>query len=281
MMTKTTAYRAALLVTAGLMLSGCTTVHRYFAWLHPHRETLTIKPVELASDTAPTTEDAAGRAYRSAVAAIDARDYGLALDRLQLARQQAPNDVRVLNAMAVVYDKLGRFDLSTRFYAEAEQVAPGSPIVEANLAYSKTLQGEYQAMRSSPVFEAAVTPRAQSADLKSMPRLMAEAAPAPRPMLTVATPLLVGRPLMVVDAAGSLGKAQTVRTQLASRGWSVMNDIRSGEPSKQSRILYPAENRQVALALANTLPFAATLTVCQGDCRGLTLILGENARWAG
>jgi len=277
MTTMNTTWRAALLVTAGLMLSGCTTVHHYFAWLMPHRQTLTIKPFE--TPTGIATEDAADRAYRSAVAAIDARDYGLALDRLQLARQQSPNDVRVLNAMAVVYDKLGRFDLSTRFYAEAEQIAPGSPIVEANLAYSKTLQGEYQAMKSSPVLEAAVTPK--SADLKTMPTLVAEAAPAPKPMLTAATPLLVGRPLMVVDAAGAMSKAQTVRTQLASRGWSVMSDIEEREPSKESRILYPAENRQVALALANTLPFATTLTVCQGDCRGLTLVLGENARWAG
>lgn len=274
-----TAYRAALLVTAGLMLSGCTTVHRYFAWLHPHRETLTIKPFQ--TPTAVATEDAADRAYRAAVAAIDARDYGLALDRLQMARQQAPNDVRVLNAMAVVYDKLGRFDLSTRFYAEAEQVAPGSPVVEANLAYSKALQGQYEAMRTSPVLEAAITPRAQSADLKAMPTLVAEAAPAPRPMLSIATPLLVGRPLMVVDAAGALDKAEVVRTRLAGHGWSVMAQIQRGEPSKESRILYPAENRQVALALANTLPFHAILTVCQGDCRGLTLILGEDARWAG
>jgi len=279
-MRKTT-YRAALLVTAGLMLSGCTTVHHYFAWLRlPHsRPVLTIRPTETPSAVA--SADATDRAYRAAVAAIDARDYGLALDRLQMARQQSPNDVRVLNAMAVVYDKLGRFDLSTRFYAEAEQVAPGSPVVEANLAYSKALQGEYAAMHSSPVLEAAIAPRAQSADLKPMPMLVAEAAPAPKAMLSIATPLLVGRPLMVVDAAGALGKAEAVRTQLAGRGWSVMAEIQRGEPSKESRIVYPAENRQVALALANTLPFHATLTVCQGDCRGLTLILGEDARWAG
>lgn len=277
-MMRKTALRAALLA-GSLMLSGCATVHHYFAWLHPHRPTLTIKPLETPSALA--SEDAVDRAYRSAVAAIDARDYGLALDRLQLARERAPNDVRVLNAMAVIYDKLGRFDLSTRFYAEAETAAPGSPVLEANMAYSKALQSQYQAMRASPVLEAAITPRAQSADLKSMPTLMAQAAPAPQAMLRIATPVLAGRPLMVVDAAGALEKAQSVRVQLAARGWSVMESIQRGEPAKESRILYPAENRTVALALANTLPFRATLTVCQGDCRGLTLILGENARWAG
>ena len=268
-----TVLRAALLA-GSMMLSGCATVHHYFAWLHPHRPELTIRPMETPS--AMASGDAVDRAYKSAVAAIDARDYGLALDRLQTAREEAPNDVRVLNAMAVIYDKLGRFDLSTRFYAEAETVAPGSPIVEANIAYSKTLQ----AMRS-PVLQAAVTPTAQSAELRTMPTLMAQAAPAPEPMLKIATPLLVGRPLMVVDAAGALEKAQSVRVQLASRGWSVAEDIQRGAPARESRILYPAENRTVALALANTLPFHATLTVCQGDCRGLTLIVGEDARWAG
>jgi hypothetical protein len=276
-MMRKTALRAALLA-GSLMLSGCATVHHYFAWLHPHRPELTIRPLETPS--AMASGDAADRAYKSAVAAIDARDYGLALDRLQTAREEAPNDVRVLNAMAVIYDKLGRFDLSTRFYAEAETVAPGSPIVEANMAYSKALQGQYQAMRS-PVLQAAITPQAQSADLRPMPTLMAQAAPAPEPMLRVATPLLVGRPLMVVDAAGAMSKAQSVRVQLASRGWSVSEDIQQGAPAKESRILYPAENRTVALALANTLPFHATLTVCQGDCRGLTLIVGEDVRWAG
>jgi tetratricopeptide (TPR) repeat protein len=272
-MMRKTALTAALLAASAL-LGGCTTVRHYFTWLHPQKPTLTIRPMETPSALA--SGDAADRAYRSAVAAIDARDYGLALDRLQTAREEAPNDVRVLNAMAVIYDKLGRFDLSTRFYAQAENVAPGSPILQANMAYSKTLQ----AMRE-PVLEAAVTPRAQSTDLKAMPTLMAQAAPAPEPMLKVATPLLVGRPLMVVDAAGALSKAQGVRVQLASRGWSVAEDIQRGAPAKESRIVYPAENRQVALALANTLPFHATLTVCQGDCRGLTLIVGEDARWAG
>jgi hypothetical protein len=270
-------FRTALLLSATLMLPGCATVHHYLAWLHPQRPVLTIRPTETPSAVA--SEDAVDRAYKSAVAAIDARDYGLALDRLQLARERAPNDPRVLNAMAVIYDKLGRFDLSARFYAEAETAAPGSPILQANMAYSKTLQDRYATMRSPTAFaELATKAPAQPAPA---PKLMAEAAPAPKPMLTVATPLLVGRPLMVVDAAGALDRAQGVRVLLASRGWSVGSDIKEGAPSKDSQILYPAENRQVALALANTLPFRTTLTVCQGDCRGLTLILGENARWAG
>jgi hypothetical protein len=77
--------------------------------------------------------------YDAAVAAIDSRDYGLALKHLQTARTANPNDVRVLNAFGVVYDKLGRFDLSARYYDQALRADPGSQVVLANVAYSKKL----------------------------------------------------------------------------------------------------------------------------------------------
>jgi hypothetical protein len=79
--------------------------------------------------------------YESAKAAIDARDYGRALDYLQAARLRSPDDPKVLNAMGVVYDKLGRFDLSARYYAQARAADPGSAIVARNMAYSNMLQG--------------------------------------------------------------------------------------------------------------------------------------------
>ena len=47
--------------------------------------------------------------YASATAAIGRRDYAEALELLQAARERAsPDDVRVLNAFGVIYDKLGR-----------------------------------------------------------------------------------------------------------------------------------------------------------------------------
>ena len=79
--------------------------------------------------------------YDSAVSAINNRDYALALDYLQAARAKDPNDIRTLNALGVVYDKLGRFDLSARYYAQAGAVDPQSRIVAENLAYSRILQG--------------------------------------------------------------------------------------------------------------------------------------------
>ena len=34
-------------------------------------------------------------------------------------------------------------------------------------------------------------------------------------------------------------------------------------------------------ALARTLPFRTELSVCEDNCRGVTLVLGEDAKWSG
>jgi hypothetical protein len=79
--------------------------------------------------------------YESAVTAIDQRDYGRALDYLQEDKARDPRNIKVLNALGVVYDKLGRFDLSARYYAQASSIDPASRIVAANMGYSNALQG--------------------------------------------------------------------------------------------------------------------------------------------
>src|SRR6185312_14596665 len=98
-----------------------------------------VKPVH----TTPQTELAGVDGdYAAAVAAIERRDYALALDLLQTANAQKGDDVRILNAFGVVYDKLGRFDLSSRYYARAHVADANSAIVASNQAYSALLQGQ-------------------------------------------------------------------------------------------------------------------------------------------
>ena len=71
--------------------------------------------------------------------------------------------------MAVVYDKLGRFDLSDRYYDKAEQADPGSRIVAMDRRYSMMLrnvgQGQPQ-IDSAPVL-AQVQPAPQRAPAPS------------------------------------------------------------------------------------------------------------------
>jgi tetratricopeptide (TPR) repeat protein len=100
------------------------------------------RPVKLTAVNTPSTPvSKIDLYYAAAVRAIDARDYAQALDDLQAGRAIAPDDVRVINAFGVVYDKLGRFDLSKRYYAQARQLDPTSRVVENNVAYSERLQG--------------------------------------------------------------------------------------------------------------------------------------------
>ena len=287
--------RVALLASTAMLLSGCAAMPKYLAWLKPGRDKPAVEVQAVRSSTETASIDPTDRLYRSAVSAIEDRDYGLALERLQLAREHSPQDVRVLNALGVIYDKLGRFDLSARFYAEASAVAPDSPVVTANLAYSNLMQRKYDEVRT-----AALTPGRYYAELQAAPRpatsrpavtdtarpyASLKAAPrtltlakAETSLLKRATPALVGRPLLLVDAGGGATK---VKTQLASLGWSVRPLIERGQASKESRILYPAEHKAVALALANTLPFRTALSVCDDNCRGVTLVLGEDAKWSG
>jgi hypothetical protein len=56
-------------------------------------------------------------------------------------RPAIPVTLRSLNALGVVYDKLGRFDLSARYYAQARAIDPNSQVVAANVSYSNALQG--------------------------------------------------------------------------------------------------------------------------------------------
>ncbi len=99
------------------------------------------KPMVTTADMKPVGVQAASdRLYADAVQAIDKRNYGEAIDLLQVAREAHPADARVLTAMGVVYDKLGRFDLSDRYYAQADKADPGSRIVALDRRYSMILR---------------------------------------------------------------------------------------------------------------------------------------------
>lgn len=110
-----------------------------------------------------------GGYYADAIAALNVRDYARALDLLQMARAKKPDDVRVFNAFGVVYDKLGRFDLSARYYAQAKALDPGSVIVARNLAYSARLQQQATAQAWAPTDRAPLVLAARPLHARSEP----------------------------------------------------------------------------------------------------------------
>jgi hypothetical protein len=156
--------------------------------------------------------------YQSAVRAIGVRDYALALDLLQAARSQTPQDPAVINAFGVVYDKLGRFDLSTRYYTQAAALDPDSPIVRQNLAYSAMLQD-----RSAPPLPgAAPTTQLAAADPAPTPTIAAvnaallapppAAVPQARPAAVASqTPVLLGGPPAPRPPAITIAQAPTAQ----------------------------------------------------------------------
>jgi len=230
---------------------------------------LQIRPVGASFARAEMNAQREDADYASARAAIERRDYAEALDWLQTARERNPSDVRVLNAFGVVYDKLGRFDLSVRYYEQALELDHGSEVVIHNLAYSKGLQSRIVA---SPVSW-------ELADIKPPPQVVP--VPETRPVVLATK---VARPrhlLMVVNATGRIGGEQPVFDHLVTLRWSLSRrPVQAGAPAPTTVIRYAAAYRNQAVALARTLPGHPKLVEADGDEPGVRLVLGADCgKW--
>jgi len=274
-MTRNSRKAAALtvvLTAIAVGLGGCAQTSKLLSFLHLSRSEqprLAIRPASTPFETvAPAPAE--DRLYSQAKVAIEARDYAKALELLQVAKQSTPNDGRVLNAMGVVYDKLGRFDLSRRYYEQALAVQPNSPAVMANMEYSAKLQAYSVQLKDQPVAVAAVQPATAF-------RIVT-----PSSTIRLAErPAMLGSAIRIIDASGGMALAKSVQRQLAAKGWSVEAAQPQRVASTSSVIVFKAENQRVAEALAHTLPFAAELRACSGGCSGVSLIVGANARAQG
>jgi hypothetical protein len=164
-------------ITSGAFAVGMLVGVSACVQLFDHSPDVKVRPVaNMQGDrVAPDSEY-----YLSAVSAINSRDYATALEYLQAARAKEPENIRVLNAFGVVYDKLGRFDLSARYYAQAGALDPKSIIIAKNIAYSKALQGisapDVSQLASSETPPTA-TVRMAGAQTVPVSRVLAPAAP--------------------------------------------------------------------------------------------------------
>lgn len=206
-----TSQRHALLASAlAMSLQGCASI----GGDTPKAE-LNIRPARVASASVSVADGL----YNDAVTAINRRDYARALDLLQVARERTPNDARVLNAFGVVYDKLGRFDLSGRYYAQAAAADPGSAIVAQNQAYSQTLRVEI-----TPLADATAPPSAPSVQVRA--RTVADIPARKLPAFTVP----VEAPGQSVSAASSLAALPAPRTARYVVPSSPALSVASAEP---------------------------------------------------
>ena len=83
-----------------------------------------------------------GDAYDTGRGLLAAGDITGAMAAFRQALVEAPQSVDTLNAIAVCYDRLGRYDVSRGYYDAALALAPGSVQVLNNLGYSLYLQGD-------------------------------------------------------------------------------------------------------------------------------------------
>lgn len=255
---------------AAVLAGGCASPFHRTA--HLEIRPLGTTPASLAPDQAA----ARPTFYSAAVKAIEARDYARALDLLQAARAENPDDVAVLNAFGVVYDKLGRLDLSARYYARAHALDPDSEIVRRNVAYSDRLR-DAEGREAQPAAFAALAPPPKAEPAPAA--LTLASAPPPVPLIRVAAngALLMGHGLKIVDASGDAGGAEALRKRLAQSGWSVQRRLAAGsDPQPQTAIVYPREGAAVAGALARTLPGRVTMSICEDGCVQVVLIVGQD-----
>ena len=262
----------ALALTLTAALGGCASFPHFPHWAK-------ITPIKPAVDHQVAREDGD---YAAAAAAIGRRDYAEALERLQAARARKADDVRVLNAFAVVYDKLGRFDLSARYYAQAKTLDPGSPILANNIGYSAAMQAGAAA---PPVWQAGASPpsRARASEIASASPPVIRLGFAPQAAAPTIVLAMTGRALEIADASGRHRGAEPVRRRLADLGWSASKaETRSAPREAVTTIRYPARSVAVARALARTLPAGVRLVDCGGACDGVRLVVGaDSAGWSG
>ena len=287
-MSRSVFVRSTVLAATALSLSACA--------LLPHGLQRHAKWVPLSTISTPQELMPADGYYYSAKVAIQRRDYASALELLQAARSRRADDVRVLNAFGVVYDKLGRFDLSERYYAQAAMIDSASMIVAANQAYSRELQGLATAEAARPLLAAASEPF-------TSPAVTSSVSPVPQavmgPTLVAAGPnvlrLQLASPgsgafkvavqteskLTFVNASGRSAGAEAVRMALAALGWSVPGSRVPIAPAQRyTSIRYGEADTAIARSLARTLPGRVKLISCGANCNGVRLEVGaDTTEW--
>lgn len=238
------------------------------------------QPAQMVEMRAAPPLQPAGRAdeapYQGAVSAIGRRDYALALDLLQMARTRDPGDPRVPNALGVVYDKLGRFDLSGRYYEQAKALDPKSVIVAQNLAYSNALQLRQDGLpAATPPASAEIRTAAQAAPpapVERKPAVVADVAPvrvdrtpvatkdAEMKRVALALPEPAPRAPVLIKPVTSVGGAAPPRAPVEHKA-SVVADAAPTRADRKPPMAENAEMKRVALAPREPAPRAPIVLI--------------------
>lgn len=155
-------HRLVVLVPLLLLVTGGCASRDDGPAVAPSAATFQATPVALRSG-----EPIAGShsdPYEQGKAHLRHGRYGLALEEFRRALMQEGREVHILNATAIVYDELGRFDLSGRYYRAALALEPGSAATLNNLGRSLLRQGRIE--RALAVLERARSASAGNATVE-------------------------------------------------------------------------------------------------------------------
>ena len=102
-------------------------------------------PNDFQPDAVPDPNDdlSLGKRY------FRAADFGLAERHFRKAVEMHPRDLESWIGLAASYDRLRRFDLADRAYAQATKIAGATPEILNNVGYSYMLRGDYHRARET------------------------------------------------------------------------------------------------------------------------------------
>jgi len=100
-------------------------------------------PNDFQPDAVPDPNDdlSLGKKY------FRAADFGLAEQHFRKAVEMHPRDLESWIGLAASYDRLRRFDLADRAYAQATKIAGATPEILNNVGYSYMLRGDSRRAR--------------------------------------------------------------------------------------------------------------------------------------
>ena len=225
-----------------------------------------------------------GDAYDTGRSLLASGDVAGAMAAFRQALIEAPQSVDTLNAIAVCYDRLGRYDVSRSYYDAALAISPGSVLVLNNLGYSLYLQGDLrgaipmlqQAAGAGDPHAAAtsrrllqlISVRLREADARaSMAQAVAELrAPAARIELAGAGEqrLVMTAPTVRADVAATLGDAAALT--VVPKAWTARDEKRlEAEEAARERAAMAAVLAEVATLTAEDAALRAANPVNLAD----------------
>jgi Flp pilus assembly protein TadD len=138
----------SVVAIAAISLAGCDTLPS------PSADEVVVRAPAQGPGTTPTVQDSADVKYypsdeplRLGLEHFNRGNYGISERYFRDAVEKAPKDVTAWIGLAASYDRISRFDLADRAYAQAIRLTGETTEILNNQGYSYMLRGDLVAAR--------------------------------------------------------------------------------------------------------------------------------------